>query len=171
MINKNLYKDLTPIQLNKQLMLACTGGDLDKIKYLLTDIDISSSVNINVKNNMDDNVLILATWKGKLKVIKYLLTSPDLKEHADINHKNKHGYNVLMMACEYEQVDIIQFLIMDMKIEIDALTKVWLEGKNNINKNYSSVLKVIESRDLNNKLNDGLPYADNNNKKVKGNKI
>lgn len=171
MINKNLYRDLTPIQLNKQLMLACTGGDLDKIKYLLTDIDISSSVNINFKDNMGDNILIWAAWKGHVEVIKYLLTSPDLKEYPSVNDKNKHGYNVLMMACEYDKIDIVQFLIIDLGVKVDNETKIWLEGKNNMLKKYFSVLKLIELRDLNNKLNDGLPYSDNNNKKIKGNKI
>ena len=122
MINKNLYKDLTSIQLNDELLNACQKGNLeivkyiltnpDFVKYILTNPDLKKYSNINDKNNKVRDALICSCIKGHLAIVKYLLTSPDLKEHVNVNDKdNIGGYTNLIYACMYDRLDLVKYLL------------------------------------------------------------
>ena len=148
------------------LTLTCEYGYLDIVKYLLTSSELKEHIDIHSKNSYGSNALILACSYGYLDIVQYLLTSPKLKENSDIHHKDNDGYNALMIACANRCFDIVQYLIIDMNIKIDKETMNWLQGNNEHKIVYQDALKLIESRDLYQKLSNYIDSDKINNKKI-----
>ena len=81
-LKKQKIKDL-----DKCLMLACSDGDLCKIKKL---INCGANVNSN-KYRWNSTPLMIAVMHDNREIIDYLLTCKEI----DINKKDKDGENVL----------------------------------------------------------------------------
>ena len=171
MIDKEIYQIMSQEELNHELLKACYNGNLEIIKYLLTTPDLKVHANIHETEsdffNNEKNALMYACINGHLNIVEYLLTSPNLAEHADIHHKDNEGWNALMVACHYEYLDIVKYLLIDYNMSIDNETMNWLQGTNEDEIVYHDALKMIESRNLHQKLNNTINYTKINNKKVK----
>ena len=149
------------------LLYACARGYLDIVKYLLTSPELKEHANIHDQDNYGKNSLIRACQEGHSDIVQYLLTSPELKEHADIHHKSNSGSNALMIACHYGHLDIAQYLIIDMNMVINEDTMSWLLGKNKYKIVYNDALKIIESRNMYQKLNNSIKSNKQKNTGIK----
>lgn len=74
---------LTLDDLNSLFIKACEEGDLEKVRYVLTDPELSIHANINYVN---DQGLLKTCQKKYLELAKYLVSSPELKTHANPVH-------------------------------------------------------------------------------------
>ena len=160
MINKKtieLYKTLTPKQLNEVFIDSCSNGYLEVVKYLLTSPDLKEHADIDADN---DYGFRLACENGHLEVVKYLLTSPDLKEHADIHADNDSGFR---WACSHGQLEVVKFLILDMSIEKTKHIEDYL-NKNQDNKCVKEAIELFQIREFNQKLNANLEHKEKQNK-------
>ena len=149
------------------LMYATIFGKLDIVKYLLTSPDLKEHADIYVKDNDGYTSLICACIYGHIEIVKYLLTSPELKEHADIYVKDNDCKNAFMWASHNDHLDVVKFLIIDMDVDVDNETMIWLQGENDKKEVYHQVLKLIETKDLHNKLDNSISDDKINNKKIK----
>ncbi len=92
------YLEQAQLDLNKELLIAAKGGDLNKVIDL-----ISKGANVNVKDNNDDTPLHLAV--GYLDVVKYLIS-----KGANINAKCKAGKTTLDIATYQKRGDVVEYL-------------------------------------------------------------
>ncbi|WP_265028006.1 ankyrin repeat domain-containing protein [Wolbachia endosymbiont (group A) of Calamotropha paludella] len=92
------YLEQAQLDLNKELLIAAKGGDLNKVIDL-----ISKGANVNVKDNNDDTPLHLAV--GYLDVVKYLIS-----KGANINAKCKAGKTTLDIARDRGHNNVINYL-------------------------------------------------------------
>ncbi|WP_425385027.1 ankyrin repeat domain-containing protein [Wolbachia endosymbiont (group B) of Schoenobius gigantella] len=92
------YLKQTQLDLDKKLLIAAKGGDLNKAIDL-----ISKGANVNVKDNNDDTPLHLAV--GYLDVVKYLIS-----KGANINAKCKAGATPLDIAAYQKLSDVVEYL-------------------------------------------------------------
>ncbi|WP_264953933.1 ankyrin repeat domain-containing protein [Wolbachia endosymbiont (group A) of Endotricha flammealis] len=92
------YLEQAQLDLNKELLIAAKGGDLNKVIDL-----ISKGANVNVKDNNDDTPLHLAV--GYLDVVKYLIS-----KGANINAKCKAGKTTLDIARDKGYNNIVEYL-------------------------------------------------------------
>ncbi len=90
------YLEQAQLDLNKELLIAAKGGDLNKV------IDLISK-GANVKDNNDDTPLHLAV--GYLDVVKYLIS-----KGANINAKCKAGKTTLDIARDRGHNNVINYL-------------------------------------------------------------
>ena len=150
------------------LMIACSAGKFEVVEYLLTSHELKEHANINDKNRNSWSALMFACQDGYLEIVKYLFSTPILAKYASDEERNNQEVNTLEIATIHENLDIVQYLIIDRKIKIDKKRLDWLkEGSKEIDF-YSKVLKMIESRDLHNKLDSSLETdIFKNNKKIK----
>ena len=121
---KERYIKSNKASINYDYLEACSSGNIDVVRYLLTSSDLQVKVwennqfvfcnyNPAVKAN-DSEGLRRAILRGKLEIVKYLLTSDDLKEHADIHAANDYA---LRTSCEYGFLDIVKFLLEDLELK------------------------------------------------------
>ncbi|MFP3016488.1 MAG: ankyrin repeat domain-containing protein [Wolbachia sp.] len=92
------YLEQAQLDLNKELLIAAKGDDLNKVIDL-----ISKGANVNVKDNNDDTPLHLAV--GYLDVVKYLIS-----KGANINAKCKAGKTTLDIATYQKRGDVVEYL-------------------------------------------------------------
>ena len=167
-MNKEQYIKMNQKELNSELLDACGWGNIDIVQFLLSSPYLKEHADINHKNNDGVNALLIACSNGHLDIVQYLLTSLELTEYADIYHKDNCGWNSLMYASYNGYLDIVQYLVIDMNINIDKETMNWLQGKNDKKEVYENNLKVIEIRNLNQKLDGSIQ---SNKQKITGIKI
>ena len=97
MINKKtieLYKTLTPKQLNEVFIDSCENGYLEVVKYLLTSPDLKEHADIHARS---DDGFRSACRNGHLEVIKYLIIDMNIEKTHYIEtylNKNKDNENV-----------------------------------------------------------------------------
>lgn len=172
--NANFELDInnqTDISLMNPLIAAAQNGHLDIVRYLLTSSDLKNKPNINSKDIDGWDSLIYACRYGHLEIVKYLLTSPDIKEHSNLYIQHKKYHNILILSTHFKHYNIVDFLIIDMKIKIDDKTFAWLNGKNKNKIVYEDILKLIQYRDLYQKLDNSIDSENINKKKITGIKI
>ena len=155
-----LYKTLTPKQLNKVFIDSCQNGHLEIVKYLLTSPDLKEHADIHADNDVGFR---WACENGYLEVVKYLLTSPDLKEHANIHARDDLGF---ICACEQGHLEVVKYLIIDMNIEKTIHIEKYL-NENKDNKYVQQAIELFNTRDLHHQLNENIKDNKEKVKKVK----
>ena len=101
--------------------------------------------------------------QGHLEVVKYLLTSAELTEHADIHALNDLGF---IWACLDGRLEVIKYLIIDMNIEKTIHIEKYL-NENKDNKTVKQAIKMLNNRDLYQKLNENIKDNKERVKKMK----
>ncbi len=101
------YKGKRIDALNDCFIDACTNGDLEAVKYLLTSEELVINAQINTQNN---DGIFWATVNNHIDIVEYLLTSPDLEEKASISK------NTFISACAEGKLELIQFFLTSPKI-------------------------------------------------------
>ena len=82
-------------------MIACHGGHLNIVKYL-----VEMNYNINLKDNFGNNGLMWACRGGHLNIVNYLV-----EMNYNINEKDDGGKNSLMIAFSDRKYDIVIYLL------------------------------------------------------------
>lgn len=151
----------------KEFLIACKIGNFEYIQYLLTHVNFKKEININIKNEAGRNALLYVAKLGRVDIAKYLLTSTELESHVNLYEEDINNENCLQYACNYWNIEMIKFFIIDMKMEITEEKLDWLKIFDSFNHISLQVVKLIESRDLNKKLNENLFQNDVNIKNIK----
>jgi ankyrin repeat protein len=112
------YKSSTQKQLNSAFCQACSNGNLDEVKYLLTSPELKEHAEIHY---YEDDALAEACWNGHLEIVKYLLTSPDLKEHSNLNDHENNNCDGLLNACGAGHLEIVKYLLTSSDLQEHAL--------------------------------------------------
>lgn len=149
------------------LAWACSSGGLDIVKFLLTSPKLKTHANLFTINRFGHNLLINATQSGRLEILKYLLEDTQLKEDIYLNHKDNTNHTFFHWACINGHFHIIQYLIIEDKIVVNQSIIEWLSGKNDKNVVYHDCLKIIEKKNLYQKLNNMVKSDNINNNKIK----
>lgn len=132
MINKELYQNMNQQQLDNELLEACSVGNLNVVKYLLTSPELEQKANINSVDFFNKTSLMYACNRGHLDIIKYLLTSPEIKEHSDINIESKSGFNALIYTIKHgysassNHIEIMRYLLTSPSLKKSTLDNVYL---------------------------------------------
>lgn len=110
------------LQNGHALQLACEGGELAIVEYLINSPELKKHIIIN--DNIDEGFLEACMHGGKkgMELVKYLLTSPKLTKHADINIDNGQGF---IIACNKGNLELVKYLTSssDLKEHINPHTK------------------------------------------------
>lgn len=146
-LNKNaeinaIYKGIHYRSGQNALILACIGGHVDIVKYLLSFPEILNNINykdkegktaidyacaldsvdiletiLNTEEYFDYNkALHLSCNLGKLNIVKYFLTSKH-KHKFQLKSVDYHGKTPLMIACSQGHLNIVKFLLTSSDLE------------------------------------------------------
>ncbi|XP_071095492.1 putative ankyrin repeat protein RF_0381 [Haliotis cracherodii] len=107
---------------NNILLMACEGGNVDIVKYLLKQ----NIVDINSKNEEELTPAMEAARRGHKEVFDLLIS-----EGADLTHVNEDDDNILHLACYGGNVDIVKYVLQQNIIDINSedvggLTPAWI---------------------------------------------
>ncbi|XP_048246507.1 kinase D-interacting substrate of 220 kDa B-like [Haliotis rufescens] len=109
-----LSKGRLPSEVDKDgdniLLLACSGGNVDIVKYVLS----LKTVGTNCRGQSDRTPLMVAAYKGHENIFDELL-----KEGADVTLVDEAGDNVLHSACQGGHVDIVRRVLELGNVEIN----------------------------------------------------
>lgn len=135
-INKNFYIEKTQEEINEEFMQACHTGNLNLVKFLLTDNNIPFKAQFYYLNKQCDyiNSLLIVCKNNHLNIIEYFFTSDELKDRKKADGEVLAGLSV---AAAYGNLDIVKFLLKNENIEyID------------INSNISAFISACGSGEL-----------------------
>ena len=94
------------------LHIACRWGNVDIVRYLITD----QTYNPNVQNTSSNTPLNASSEHGNLDVIKILVSRKD----CDLNVPNERGNTPLHTACKHGHHSTVEFLIADQKCQLNT---------------------------------------------------
>lgn len=103
---------------SRAFTMACTLGNMDIIRYVLTSPELPEHADIHYRDNEG---LHNACANGHLEVVQYLLTSPELTKHADIRANEEYA---LRSASKNNHLPILSYLLTspDLKQNADIHT-------------------------------------------------
>jgi ankyrin repeat protein len=128
---------------NRALCWSANNGYVEVVKYL-----VEQGADINVNNG---EALRLSVYHGHLEVVKYLIE----------NGANIHVFNDYILKLSAKKyLEIIRYLIIDCNMTIKKETLQDLQEKN-----LTDTLHIINTRDLQQKLDNSL-INDIENKKI-----
>ncbi|XP_046543239.1 ankyrin repeat domain-containing protein 50-like [Haliotis rubra] len=87
---------------NSILHLACIGGHVDMVKYVLS-LDV---VDINVRGQYGRTPLMSSAWRGHRKVFDFLVS-----KGGDVAVVDDDGNNILHLACIGAQVEMVKYIL------------------------------------------------------------
>ncbi|XP_048244587.1 ankyrin repeat domain-containing protein 50-like [Haliotis rufescens] len=87
---------------NSILHLACIGGHIDMVKYVLS-LDV---VDINVRGQYGRTPMMSAAWRGHRKVFDLLVP-----KGGDVSVVDDDGNNILHLACIGGQVEMVNYIL------------------------------------------------------------
>lgn len=115
-IDKNLYIGKNQDELNECLIEACKDGDLNLVKFLLTDNNLPLTAQLYyITNNLEyANSLMAACANGRLNVVEYLCLSDELKNKTRASNDIEAALSV---AAAYGYLDIVKFFLTNNSVE------------------------------------------------------
>ncbi|XP_071108959.1 receptor-interacting serine/threonine-protein kinase 4-like [Haliotis cracherodii] len=97
------------------LHLACYGGDIGTVKYILS----LNAVDFNKSRGMKNRTpVMVAAYPGNRKVVNLLVT-----KGADVSLVDDYGDTILHLACRGGNVSTVRFLLSLNVVDIDARNK------------------------------------------------
>ncbi|XP_071111901.1 serine/threonine-protein phosphatase 6 regulatory ankyrin repeat subunit B-like [Haliotis cracherodii] len=96
---------------NDILHVACLGGDVDIVKYVLSQ----KVADINIRGRYGKTPLMVAAQKGHRQVFDLLVT-----QGADVSLVDDDGNNVLHVACLEGHVDIVKYVLSQKVADINS---------------------------------------------------
>lgn len=134
---------------------ACSGGNIEVVKYLLTS-PLLDSINIYEKNSEGDNALMCACkpksmydcGNGHFEVFQYLLETNLFDKF--MNDENKKEQNVLMQAIKVNYHEIYHYLLIEKKFNVSEKTLIWLKeiiANKPEAEHYKKALDIINTRE------------------------
>ncbi|XP_071094932.1 serine/threonine-protein phosphatase 6 regulatory ankyrin repeat subunit C-like [Haliotis cracherodii] len=129
---------------NNVLHLACFGGNVEIVKYLLTQ----NIVDINSRNDYGRTPAVIAAYKGRKAVFDLLVNNG-----ADLRIVNDVGDNILNMACVGGNVEIVKYVIAQNIVDINSQdaygrTPAMIAA----HRGHKAVLRILIQKGANHKL-------------------
>lgn len=125
-------------------VLACMSGEKQMVEYLL-----SSAPELILYEKINDYLnrgFLAATKENQNDIVIYLLTK--IGKKADL-HCNQN--EAIKTACNNKNTDLIEFFLFELNMSVGEELKTWLRQWS-----HTKILKMIESRDFKNQLNQSL---------------
>lgn len=103
-------------ELNKEYIECCKNGDLEKVKFYLTNLEClhihGSLADIHAGDNKNptDAGLFWASYYNFRQITHYLLTSAELRENNSIHSQDDI---ILRTACSDGNLDTVEYLLTD----------------------------------------------------------
>lgn len=120
----------------------CQHGKLEEIKKLFSFADFKLKIEAT---DIAGNTCLLHSCKHKhTEIVKYVIE----KLKANIYHENNAKLNLFKMAVVENNIDIIKYLIVEQKWEIKEDLMSWLNGGNQYNIKYESIITMINNIEL-----------------------
>ncbi len=115
-IDKNLYMVKTQDEINECFMKACLEGDLELVKFLLTDPELPlKAERMSFQDNIGVKIAHIEACTGNhLDILKYLFSLDNNKKTNYLENRNEA---VLSVAAAYGHLNIIKFLLLDKDID------------------------------------------------------
>ena len=105
-----LYKTLTPKQLNEVFIDSCENGYLEVVKYLLTSPNLKEHADIHADN---DSGFSLACANGQLEIVKFLILDMSIEKTKHIeDYLNKNQDN----KCVKEAIELFKIREFNQKL-------------------------------------------------------
>jgi len=98
-------------ELNSQLLMAGSKGDLAKIRSLL-----DKGADVNARNEHGWTVLMFAAVSGNKEMAKLLLSRKDV----DVNAMAQDGWTALMLVAHNDRTEIARLLLARKELDLDA---------------------------------------------------
>ncbi|XP_048247108.1 ankyrin repeat domain-containing protein 50-like isoform X1 [Haliotis rufescens] len=131
---------------NSILHLACLGGDMKIVKYVLSQ----NMADINSKNQNGETPVMLAALQGQKQLLLFLLG-----QHADMSPLDNAGNNILHLACCGGNIEVVNYVLLQNIVHIDSRGR---EGKTPAmmaaEKGRKSVLDLLKSNGADLSLKD-----------------
>ncbi|XP_046579350.1 ankyrin repeat domain-containing protein 50-like [Haliotis rubra] len=96
------------------LHLACLGGNLEIVKYVLSQ----NIVDVNSRGQYNRTPLMVAAYMGHTEVLQLLF-----HEGGDASLEDRNGDNMLHLACLRGHVDIVKYVLSGTLVDINARNK------------------------------------------------
>lgn len=130
------------------LSLACFGGNIDLVRYLLTSPEPEQHFDINAD---DDYALSCACEAGHLAIVKYLIESPELKIHSKVPFVNVANKNPIFLSAKYKHLEMFEYLASVVEGKDDSLDEHFFKagsqlGSSNDLNLVKSFIKVGENK-------------------------
>lgn len=149
----NIDIEHSDIKINLAFM-AARRKCIKACEYLIS----KTNINITAKNKFNQNILMNICDLDHTDVLIKLMKHSKIKNNIDLYEKDEYGYNIFMLASENNNLNLINYLLKEHLFEVDYETLSWLKGKNMKKKIYSDVIKIIETYELQSKLENSLTY-------------
>lgn len=124
-----------------KLEQACIGGDLQKVKELLTNPILKE------KAEIDYGVFYHACCNQHKEIIKYLLSSPDLEQHVLINNKQDHRFMTPFTILCHSNPEMVKELINELPEKSVQDIKELIKNTNYVTKNKEELIQTLDLRE------------------------
>jgi ankyrin repeat protein len=112
------YKDLKEDELNSEFLDACSSGNLEVVKYVLTSSELKYHADINCESGLS---LYNACEAGHLEIVKFLLTGKNLSQKYDMGFDSNMDEDErdapFRVACSNGHFPIIKYLLTSPELE------------------------------------------------------
>ncbi|XP_046365628.2 ankyrin repeat domain-containing protein 50-like [Haliotis rufescens] len=139
LISKGAYVSLVGDDCDTILHIACYGGEIETVKYIL----FLNAVDFNKSRGMKNRTPVMAAaYPGYRDVVELLVT-----KGADLSLVDDYGDTILHLACRGGDVSTVRFLLSLNEVDIDARNK---KGRTAADiareKGYRRVVRLLVSR-------------------------
>jgi hypothetical protein len=157
------YRKKSKSSMNYELLSACRKGELEEVKYILTNPELKVHADINFEDKVTmENALSEACESGNLDIVDYLLFSKELKENINIE---KSIDSAFYEAFRNGHVHILKYLIFQAKIKKTEYIKKIIANPTPkyMSDDMDSFFRMLE---LNENLNNELAHNPDNKEKI-----
>lgn len=133
---------------NVQLDEACTKGDLQAVKELLTDPEPLKRATLGYR------AFYFACTHAHKDIIVYLMSSPDLENRSKINNPDDNRFITPFIILCHAHPEIVKELIMELPEEPLNDIKEFLDNPENLAKNREVLLETLAARESQNSSNN-----------------
>ncbi|XP_046334051.2 protein VAPYRIN-like [Haliotis rufescens] len=138
LISKGADVSLVGDECDNILHLACYGGEIETVKYILS----LNAVDFNKSRGMKNRTPVMAAANGNGKVVELLVT-----KGADVSLVDDYGDTILHLACRRGDVRMVRFLLSLNVVDIDARNKKgWTAADVARDEGHGRVVRLLVSR-------------------------
>ena len=121
-LNLDRYKNNDQETINNKFLGACTRGDLNAVKFLLNNKEISHNVE---SNKIKEEGLNIACKKNHIEIIKYLIESNELRQTVKFHDKEMTNFKTL---CAEGSLENVKYIVEHPFVKNSYINDYLLEG-------------------------------------------
>lgn len=145
----NSYLSVDKDKVFNALIACCISGDLEKVKFLLTNQELDCAHLLNMSDDDSYTCFMYAAEYDHLELLQYLLTSSELPHKADISHDY---YETLRSACSSGNLEIVQAVCALEEFKNIAFSEVYRGLLVSISEDYENISQFLLHNYLQNEL-------------------